>query len=84
MLFQEQIVMHMATEQCWNIGRHKEGDELTLTECVGSRSQRWIIENFKPEKVSPLVRQTMDEVILRNNLKKYEKKILNETISNDL
>lgn len=54
-LFQSQVIRHMATEQCLNIGQFPEGLSLVLTQCSASVTQRWVIEHFKYERLAPQV-----------------------------
>ncbi|XP_026734834.1 putative polypeptide N-acetylgalactosaminyltransferase 9 isoform X2 [Trichoplusia ni] len=58
---QSQVIRHMATEQCLNIGQFPEGLSLVLTQCSASVTQRWVIEHFKYEKLAPQVQIGLSE-----------------------
>ncbi|KAF9797425.1 hypothetical protein SFRURICE_005901 [Spodoptera frugiperda] len=50
-----QVIRHKKTKQCLSIGNFPEGLKLVLSECSHSSSQKWVMEHFNSEKLTPLV-----------------------------
>ncbi|XP_050556323.1 putative polypeptide N-acetylgalactosaminyltransferase 9 isoform X2 [Spodoptera frugiperda] len=64
-LYNGTVIRHKKTKQCLNIGNFPEGLKLVLSECSHSSSQKWVMEHFNSEKLTPLVQ---NELTQRHNL----------------
>ncbi|XP_022838081.1 putative polypeptide N-acetylgalactosaminyltransferase 9 [Spodoptera litura] len=58
---QTQTIRHRQTKKCLNVGKFPEGLKVVLSQCSHSSSQKWVMEHFNPEKLTPLMQNEITQ-----------------------
>ncbi|CAH1638095.1 unnamed protein product [Spodoptera littoralis] len=56
-----QTIRHKQTKKCLNVGKFPEGLKVVLSQCSHSSSQKWVMEHFNPEKLTPVMRNEITQ-----------------------